>query len=45
MTRKARLSCAALVALVLALAAAAPASAGAKSGPDGLKFSVEILSW
>jgi hypothetical protein len=45
MTRKARLSCAALVALVLALAAAGPASAGPKSGPEGLKFSVEILSW
>jgi hypothetical protein len=45
MTRKARLSCAALVALVLALSAAAPASAGSKSGPDGLKFSVEILCW
>jgi hypothetical protein len=44
MTRKARLSCV-LLALVLALAAAAPASAGPKSGPDGLKFSVEILSW
>jgi ABC-type glycerol-3-phosphate transport system substrate-binding protein len=44
MTRKARLSCA-LLALVLALAAAAPASAGSKAGPDGLKFSVEILIW
>lgn len=44
MTRKARFSCA-LLAFVLALAAAAPASAGSKSGPDGLKFSVEILSW
>jgi ABC-type glycerol-3-phosphate transport system substrate-binding protein len=44
MTRKARLSCA-LLALVLALAAAAPASAGSKAGPDGLKFSVEILLW
>jgi hypothetical protein len=44
MTRTARLSCA-LLALVLALAAAAPASAGSKAGPDGLKFSVEILSW
>lgn len=44
MTPKARLSCA-LLALVLALAAAAPASAGTKAGPDGLKFSVEILIW
>jgi ABC-type glycerol-3-phosphate transport system substrate-binding protein len=44
MTRKARLSCA-LLALVLALAAAAPASAGSNAGPDGLKFSVEILIW
>lgn len=44
MTRKARLSCA-LLALVLALVAAAPASAGSKAGPDGLKFSVEILIW
>jgi ABC-type glycerol-3-phosphate transport system substrate-binding protein len=44
MTPKARLSCA-LLALVLALAAAAPASAGSKAGPDGLKFSVEILIW
>lgn len=44
MTRKARLSCA-LLALVLALAAAAPASAGSKAGPEGLKFSVEILIW
>jgi hypothetical protein len=45
MTRKARLTCAVLLALVLALAAAAPASAGSKAGPDGLKFSVEVLIW
>jgi hypothetical protein len=44
MTRKARLSCA-LVALAIALVAAAPASAGSKAGPDGLKFSIEVLIW
>lgn len=43
MTRRMRLAVG-LLALVLTLVAASPAVAGRGGGPDGLKFTVELLS-